>query len=233
MDMETFGLIGAIFAAAAYTTIIGVLVSLAHGSMLQKWVMASVGAVWGVLIVTVAALSGFISGAIGPVPVAVLPFAGLLALFFGSWFLIPKFRSAILSVPLPVLIALNAARLGGVLFLILMAAGNLSAPFAPSAGWGDIITGALAIPLAIVLALGLGIRKIWVGLWNTFGILDLVAAIFLGLFSAPNTPFRIFTEEPGTAALTQLPWIMVPSILVPAYMFIHFVIAVKLRALKR
>jgi hypothetical protein len=60
---------------------------------------------------------------------------------------------------LPVLVGVNAARLGGVFFLLLYADGRLSAPFAPSAAFGDMITGALAIPLAAVLAAGLHLRR--------------------------------------------------------------------------
>lgn len=231
MDMETFSLVGAIFASAAYAVIVSVLVSRCRASALQKWIMATAAAAWSVLIVTTAVLGGFAPGVAGPIPTAVLAFASLLALLFGSWFLSPQFRAAVLSVPLPALVALNAARLGGVLFLILAAEGRLSDPFASSAGWGDIITGALAIPLAAALVFG-SIQKIWVSAWNTFGILDLVVAVSLGLLSAPGTPFYIFNEGPGTAAMTELPWLIVPSVLVPMYLFIHFVIAMKLQSPK-
>jgi hypothetical protein len=108
--------------------------------------------------------------------------------------------------------------------------GRLSAPFAPAAGVGDIMTGALAIPLAAVLALGFNIRRMWFGLWNAFGALDLVVAASLGLLSAPGTPFRVFTEGPGTQAMTTLPWAFIPAMLVPLCLLIHFAIATKLRA---
>ena len=101
-----------------------------------------------------AALGGFAPGATGPVPAPGLAFVGLLALPFGGWFLLPRFRSALLSVPLPALVGLNAARLGGVFFLILAADGRLSAPFAPVAGAGDMLVAALAIPLAVMAAGG-------------------------------------------------------------------------------
>lgn len=225
--METFSLVGALFVSAAYTAIVSILMSCSHASIRQKWTIATVAAAWGILIVAIAVMGGFAPGIAGPVPMAVLAFAGLLVLLFGSWFFIPLFRAAILSVPLSALVALNAARIGGVLFLILAAEGRLSDPFASSAGWGDIITGVLAIPLAILLFRG--IQKIWAHAWNAFGMLDLVVAVLLGLFSAPGTPFYIFNEGPGTAVMTELPWLLIPSILVPIYLFIHFVITVKLK----
>jgi hypothetical protein len=60
-----------------------------------------------------------------------------------------------------------------------------------------------------------------------------VNAITLGALSAPGTPFRVFTEGPGTTAMNTLPWIMVPTMLVPLYLLIHFTIAAKLRLVER
>jgi hypothetical protein len=92
-----------------------------------------------------------------------------------------------------------------------------------------MVTGALAIPLAAMLALGFDIRRTWLGVWNAFGALDLVVAVSLGVLSVPNTPFRIFTEGPGTQVMTTLPWVLVPAMLVPIFFFIHFAITAKLR----
>lgn len=166
---------------------------------------------------------------LGPVPANLLPFVGLPVLLFGGWLLVPQFREALLAVPLPILVGLNALRLGGLFFLLLYTDGRLSAPFAPSAGIGDMITGAVAIPLAAMPAFGLNVRRIWLSLWNAFGTLDLVIAVFLGVLSAPGAPFRIFTEGPGTMAMTTVPWVFVPAMLVPIFLLIHFAIATELR----
>jgi hypothetical protein len=190
-------------------------------------------AAWLALIVAVAAAGWLAPGALGPLPANLLPFVGILTVLFGSWSLVPRFRSALLSVPLPVLIALHGGRLGGVFFLLLYLDGRLSAPFAPAAGVGDMITGALALLLAVILALGFQIRREWLGLWNAFGALDLVMALALGLLSAPGAPFRIFVDGPGTEAMTTLPWAFVPAMLVPIDFLVHFVIAVRLRAAPR
>ena len=77
-----------------------------------------------------------------------------------------------------------------------------------------------------------GAPPAWLNVWNALGALDLIVAVALGVLSAPGTPFRVFTEEPGTAAMTALPWIMVPAILVPLYLLIHLTIAARLRALQ-
>jgi hypothetical protein len=221
--------LGAIFATALYATVVGVLIGLSPVRAVTRLAAFAVAAAWLGIIVTVAALGGLAAGVLGPIPANLLPFAGLLALLFGGWFLLPQFRSALLSVPLPALVGLNAGRLGGLFFLLLYADGRLSAPFAPAAGVGDMIAGAMAIPLAVMLMLGLEIRRTWLGIWNAFGALDLVVAVSLGLLSAPATPFRVFTEGPGTQAMTTVPWVLIPAMLVPIFLLVHFAIATRLR----
>lgn len=223
-------MVGAIAGTGVYAALVGVLVGFSPVSGPTKLAAFAAAAGWGGIIVTLATLGGFAPGATGPVPGPVVAFGGLLALLFGGWFLLPRFRSALLSVPLPALVGLNTARLGGVFFLILAADGRLSAPFAPVAGWGDMLVAALAIPLAAMAAGGTDERPAWLGVWNALGALDLVVAVSLGGLSAPGTPFRVFTEGPGTLAMTALPWVMVPAMLVPPYLLIHLTIAAQLRA---
>jgi uncharacterized membrane protein len=128
------------------------------------------------------------------------------------------------------LVGINSVRIAGVLFLIRHAEGRLAAPFATSAGWGDIIAGAIAIPLAALMTWK-GTAPRWLlGAWNAFGILDLIAAISLGALSAPGTPFRVFTQAPSTIAMGALPWVMIPAILVPLFLLMHLAIAIRLRA---
>jgi hypothetical protein len=221
--------LGAIFATALYAIVVGVLIGLSPVRAVTKLAAFAAAGAWLGLIAAVAALGGLAPGALGPIPGNLLPFSGLLALLFGGWFLVPQFRLALLSVPLPALVALHAGRLGGGFFLLLYADGRLSAPFAPAAGVGDMITGALAIPLAAMLALGFEMRRTWLGIWNAMGALDLVVAVSLGLLSAPSTPIRVFTEGPGTQAMTTLPWTFIPAMLVPIFLLVHFAIATKLR----
>ncbi len=93
-----------------------------------------------------------------------------------------------------------------------------------------MLVAALAIPLAAITAAGGTAGPGLVRLWNLVGALDLVVAMSLGLLSAPGTPFRLFTDGPGSSAMTALPWILIPAILVPVYLLIHRTIAAKLRA---
>ena len=158
------------------------------------------------------------------IPLLIFIIGGLVA-----WFAWPAFRSALLSVPLWALIGIHAFRILGVFFLVLHRQGRLAAPFATSAGWGDIITGLVAIPLAVALAWGGKVPRWLLAAWTAFGTLDLIVALTFGALSAPGTPFRVFTEAPGTAAMGTLPWAGVPALLVPFYLMTLLTIAVRLR----
>jgi hypothetical protein len=143
------------------------------------------------VLVTIVEGGALAPGVLGPVPAGILPFVLLVGLLFAGWFAIPRFREALQSLPLSALIGVHAGRLGGLFFLLLYFDGRLSAPFAPVAAVGDMITGAIALVLAAMLFLRMQVDKEWIGLWNAFGALDLVVAISLATLSAPGTPFRL------------------------------------------
>jgi hypothetical protein len=225
--------IGAIFATAVYAAIVGVLIGAPRAHPRTRLLAFTTAAAWGAVVTTAAGLGGLEPGVLGPIPATLLPFAVLLAVLVGGWYLRPRFRGALLSIPLPALVGLNVARLGGVFFLILAADNRLSAPFAPVAGLGDVLVAALAIPLAVMAARSAVEHASWLRLWNTLGALDLVVAISLGILSAPGTPLRVFTDGPGTLAMTTLPWAFVPGIIVPLFLVIHLTIAAKLGPAER
>ena len=70
---------------------------------------------------------------------------------------------------------------------------------------------------------GAGIRWL-VLLWNSVGLLDLLAALTLGLTSAPGSPLQLFFDPPGSAAMATLPWALIPVFLVPQLIVSHFVV---------
>jgi hypothetical protein len=142
----------------------------------------------------------------------------------------PLTRRLALGVPLAVLIAANAGRLLGAFFLLLHADGRLSRTFATSAGWGDITAAALSLPVAwLVHRRGPGWRPLALA-WNAFGFLDLVMAVTLGIGSQPAFPLRFIFEEPGTALMASLPWLLIPGYLVPLYLLTHLAVFAQLAA---
>jgi hypothetical protein len=130
-------------------------------------------------------------------------------------------RERLLAAPVPALVAMHVVRLLGVSFLVLEAQGRLSAPFAPSAGWGDIATALLALPVAWLVARGVRRARLALIGWNVLGTLDLVVAVGLGATSAPG-PLRHFFGVPGTEIMTTLPWMLVPCFVVPTLLATHF-----------
>jgi hypothetical protein len=155
----------------------------------------------------------------------VLPVAALVCAFFAF----PPIRAALMATPLSALVAINTIRILGVIFVALYAAGRLPAPFAPSAGWGDIISGVAAPPVAWLIARFGARARTLAFAWNIFGAADLISAIALGALSAPG-PLNAFAGPPTSAIMTSLPWLMIPGFLVPSLFFTHLVIFYRLLA---
>jgi hypothetical protein len=139
----------------------------------------------------------------------------------------PAWRERLEAIPLSVLIGVNTIRVFGGIFVLLYAAGRLPAPFAPVAGWGDILVGVTAPALAWY-AQRKGVQAHGpVFLWNSFGLLDLVAAVTLGVLSSPG-PLRLIYAEPSAGIMTMLPWLLIPGFLVPLLASTHLAVFYRL-----
>jgi len=121
----------------------------------------------------------------------------------------------------------------GALFLILAAVGRLHGPFPYSAGWGDVITGTLAIPVAFLAIRASQRADLLIAAWNVFGTLDLFAAVGLGLTSAQGSPLQFLHVGVGSEAMQYLPFALVPTVLVPFFLITHGVVAAQLLARRR
>ncbi len=142
---------------------------------------------------------------------------------------ISEFRERLLNVPSRLIAGLNVLRSIGFLFVWLGFAGALGGPFPFLAGYGDVATGLLAIPLALrPPGPGKGDRRLL--LWNTFGALDLIVAVALGVLSSNGSPIQLIHAGAGSAAITQLPWALIPIFLVPCFLIGHGVIYAQLLA---
>ncbi len=118
------------------------------------------------------------------------------------------------------LIRLNAWRLVGGVFLVLMVTGQMPAPWALPSGIGDVIVGLAAFPVAARLDRpGGGKLAIF---FNLFGLADLVVAIGLGIMTNPG-PAQVFHTTPTSELATRFPLALVPTFLVPLAFVLHFV----------
>jgi hypothetical protein len=216
--------IGTIITAALMMLVVSALITFMEMPRSAKLTLAALVGLWIGLAAAVAAAGMLAISKPFPV-VGIFVAAPLIAAGMATaW---PPARAAMLSVPMPVMIGLNVVRVFAVLFLLLAAAGRLSGPFPYSAGWGDIITGAFAVPLLWLAKAGSARHTTTIAAWNLFGAVDLVLAIALGITSADGSPLQLFAA-PGSAAMQDLPWSFVPTVLVPIWLILHAIIAVQL-----
>ncbi|HVA26916.1 MAG TPA: hypothetical protein VNF68_01985 [Candidatus Baltobacteraceae bacterium] len=218
MTLDLFGA-SEITACAAlvimtYTTLFG-------RTLRERIVIASGFVLWFVLVESAAATGALGNYGLGTAGLGItflLPLLGLTSLAYS-----PIGRARIESAPFLPVVAIQATRVLGVTFVLLYAAHRLPAPFAPVAGWGDIIAGVAALPLAWWLSRDpRGARGAFLAV-SIFGILDLVAAISLGATSAPG-PIRLFFDGgSGTAIMSTFPWMGIPCFLVPSLLFMEFI----------
>ena len=228
--LDFIGTIG--ITTATIVTIIAVLSALPVQPRARIGVAALLGA-WIGVAVTLGANGSLAFNGASPVPLVGVMFAAPLAAAALLAALVPTARAALLALPLPMLVGLNVWRVLGGLFILLAVEGRLGGPFPQLAGWGDVITGVLALPIAwLATRAPSSIRNIALA-WNAFGALDLVVAVSLGVVSANGSPLQLIHAGAGSAAMQALPWSVVPTVLVPAFLVLHAVIYAQLRRASR
>jgi hypothetical protein len=228
MEDDMLDFVGTILVTASMVVVVNSVISTLDVSLVAKLALAAIIGLWIGLQVALASAGAF-SGAVSrEFPLVGLMLATPIVATVAAARTSQKVRTALLALPQPLLIGLNSTRLVGALFLLLAAGGRLSGPFPYSAGWGDILTAVLALPLAFAVA-----RKpmpnatFW---WNALGTADLLAAITLGTISAEGTPFQLIHAGVGSEAVGHLPWSLIPTVLVPFYLILHGIVFAQLRA---
>ena len=218
-------LIGTVATTAAIAVCLVAITATPPARLSQRLAVAAVAGAWVGFAAAVAAAGGLANPAAIPILFAT-PIATVVALASFS----SAVRAVLLAMPMPLVVGLNAIRILGIFFLVLAAAGRLGGPFPQSAGWGDIITGVFAIPLAWAAARGaLNLQRL-IGAWNAFGTLDLTVAVTLGTMSTNGSPLQIIHAGAGSGAVYSLPWSLIPTVLVPFFLIVHGIIFAQLRA---
>lgn len=202
-------------------------------SFTRRLAFAAVGGGWVGLAVFLGASGRLALSPANPVPMIGVALAGPLLTVGAMALTSEKVRATLLGVPLQLLIGLNAMRILGVLFLLDFFAGSLSGPFPFFAGLGDMITGALAIPLALKVARSNEPSVRAIAGWNAFGVLDLIVAVGLGITSVAGSPLQLIHAGVGSQAVQYLPLCLVPTVLVPFYLLTHAIVAAQLRVRSR
>ena len=100
--------------------------------------------------------------------------------------------------------------------------------FALPAGIGDVVTGAAAIVVAILLARKAAGARRAAYAWSVFGIADLVVAVTMGALTSPGLPHLLAHDAPNVL-ITSYPLVMVPTFAVPLALMLHGLVLWRLR----
>jgi len=225
--MTTFDIIGGIQLTMAAAIVIAALSIVFGYDSARRIRLAAILAAWFVTVVILGATrvlhdqQGIRSAGLGlavTLPVITM-FLALLR--------IPSLRKRLDDAPLTMLVGVHILRILGISFLILQASSRLPAPFAPVAGAGDIFVGLAAIPITWLIYRNSANSRPLLIAWNVLGLLDLVAAVSLGVASSPG-PLRVIQAAPGAGLMSLLPWLLIPGFLVPLLATIHLAIFYRL-----
>jgi hypothetical protein len=233
MSYSTLDLVNSIFTMASIAIDLVALTLALSGSLTRRLTIAALGGGWVGLALILGASGRLAYAPNSPVPLVGILFATPLLAFGVLALASQKVRATLLGIPLELLVGLNALRMIGVLFLLDFVARSLNGPFPFFAGLGDMITGALAIPLALKVAHSKGPSLRTIAGWNAFGVLDLIVAVGLGITSAAGSPLQLIHAGVGSQAMQYLPLCLVPTVLVPFYLLTHATVAAQLRVRSR
>ena len=217
-------LIGATVLGAVSVLVVFAYVIVTPASNRLRGRIASAFAIWFALVIACGATGAF--GAVRGMGPAGMGIAVMLPLVALSYLVMRAgpLNEALQTIPLPALIGVHAVRLLGGFLVLLYMQGRLPAPFAPAAGWGDVLIGATALPVAYLAATRAPAWRIATLFWNTLGLLDLMDAIALGVASSPGLPFGHGTPGASSDLMTTLPWILIPCFNVPLLALQHLMI---------
>ncbi|MCI0630100.1 MAG: hypothetical protein L0Y44_05535 [Phycisphaerales bacterium] len=194
----------------------------------NRWAVWLVVIAWAGLVLVLSALGVFAMDPKKP-PLPLL--AAVVVppvLFLVAHALSSKVRAVALSLDLRLLTAMQAWRVIGGMFLVLMWLGLLPGTFAWPAGVGDLIVGAYAPFVAVAVARQTPGWRRQVVLLNVLGLLDFVGAIGGGVMSG-SSPIGIFRGDVTADIMQQLPLSIIPTFGVPFWIVLHIISLMKVR----
>jgi hypothetical protein len=187
---------------------------------------------WLTLVLVLGARGVFVASPGAPPLALLLGLVVPLSVFLVGYWTIRPLREFVLSADLRLIVGMQAWRWAGFGFLTLYTYRVLPGIFAWPAGLGDMAIGVTA-PLVLAALLrrpGFAAGKSFV-VWNLSGILDLTVAVSIGALVPLFAPSLYGAVS--TAAMTQLPLVLVPTYLVPTFLMLHLTALFQSRQLGR
>ena len=188
----------------------------------------AIAALWFVAVLVVALADGF-NAPVGERPLAILLAISAPVILFGIGYMMSEaFRDWVLSLDLRHLVLLHSWRMVGMGFVFLYFHDLLPGLFALPAGLGDVMAALGALLLGIALyeeAANVSNRRIF--LWNTFGLLDFILAVSLGVMTRTGEVLQI--GQTNSDAVGLFPLVLIPGFAVPFYLITHLIIYAQLK----
>jgi hypothetical protein len=187
-----------------------------------------IAVVWAALIIFLSLRGVFATKPSKPPLPLLLAFLIPPILFLVSYALSAKVRQVSLALDLRLLSAMQAWRVVGGVFLVLLSLNLLPGTFAWPAGVGDLIVGAYAPFVVLSIADRKPGWRTHVVLLNILGLIDLFTAVGTGVLSG-SSPAGLLRSSVSTDIMQQLPLSLIPTFAVPAWIVMHIISLLKLR----
>ena len=118
------------------------------------------------------------------------------------------------------MVGLHTWRFVGFGFVAAWLIGRLPAGFAIPEGLGDAVAAAGALALLPGLRRGT-VSRTWLRVWNTFGLVDLLSALVVGVLYS-NGPLGVLSSgDVTTELMVTFPVSLIPTFLVPLFILLH------------
>lgn len=224
MDIDVFG---GIELTASAGIVVAILAAGLGTTIRARASIAAAFGLWFSLVTALAATKTLHTPGLAGVAGLGLAIAVPMLTMIGAAIASDRVRRSLVRIPVASLIAANTVRVLGVSFLVLHSQGRLPAPFALTAGWGDIAIG-LTAPLVAWLVASRGAQaRVPLAIWNALGLLDLIVAVSLGVSTSPA--LQAGFTGPNSGTMTTLPWLLIPAFLVPTLACSHLALFYRLR----
>ena len=203
--------------------------NLTLGQRRNFWIAVLIPYTLWLAVIWSAAINGVFRPNASPMPL--VPIAIFLPVLIGTPILLASKRmgQVLDAMPATWLVALQLYRVFGSVFLVGWARNVVPGVFALPAGVGDVITGLLAVPIAISLTADTPEARRAAIAWNVFGLFDFAVAVSIGLMTAPG-PFQLITPSIPNSTVGIYPNVMIPAFAVPSSILLH---VLSLRQLRR
>lgn len=191
-----------------------------------------IAAIWIAAVLFMAIQGYFDVPASEPAIRTLLTIALPVVMFSGAMLLSPQLRASVMSLDPVLLTEFQAWRILGGIFLAVYAFGHLPGFFAWPAGLGDMAVGIAAPFIAYLLRQNPQfITSSRFRMFHYMGLADFVVAVATGI--AARGPIDGFVDQITTAPMGQLPLVLIPVIAVPAFIILHLIVLLQIRASSR